>query len=62
MPELGVGIKGALYFCHGYGDTCTFFFEGMQSYSRSVMWNSPVSFVANFHLLYSGIPYMQTKF
>lgn len=29
MPESGVGIKGALYFCHGYGDTCTFFFEGI---------------------------------
>lgn len=22
-------IKGSLCFCHGYGDTCTFFFEGL---------------------------------
>ncbi|XP_024026107.1 caffeoylshikimate esterase [Morus notabilis] len=29
MPEQGVTIKGALFFCHGYGDTCTFFFEGI---------------------------------
>ncbi|KAG7944048.1 hypothetical protein I3843_15G078100 [Carya illinoinensis] len=29
MPEPGVRIKGALFFCHGYGDTCTFFFEGI---------------------------------
>ncbi|XP_021910167.1 caffeoylshikimate esterase-like [Carica papaya] len=29
MPELGVGIKGVVCFCHGYGDTCTFFFEGI---------------------------------
>lgn len=28
-PEQGVPIKGALFFCHGYGDTCTFFFEGI---------------------------------
>lgn len=28
LPEKGVQMKGALYFCHGYGDTCTFFFEG----------------------------------
>lgn len=21
--------KAAVFFCHGYGDTCTFFFEGM---------------------------------
>ncbi|KAI4357811.1 hypothetical protein L6164_001735 [Bauhinia variegata] len=25
----GVPLKGALFFCHGYGDTCTFFFEGI---------------------------------
>ncbi|KAM3691439.1 hypothetical protein ACB098_08G015100 [Castanea mollissima] len=29
MPESGVPIKGVLCFCHGYGDTCTFFFEGI---------------------------------
>ncbi|GAV89145.1 Abhydrolase_6 domain-containing protein [Cephalotus follicularis] len=29
MPEQGVRIKGVLCFCHGYGDTCTFFFEGI---------------------------------
>ncbi|GLU04739.1 hypothetical protein SLE2022_218710 [Rubroshorea leprosula] len=29
MPESGVRIKGAVFFCHGYGDTCTFFFEGI---------------------------------
>ncbi|KAJ0096075.1 hypothetical protein Patl1_14972 [Pistacia atlantica] len=29
MPKPGVRIKGALFFCHGYGDTCTFFFEGL---------------------------------
>ncbi|KAJ8758518.1 hypothetical protein K2173_000239 [Erythroxylum novogranatense] len=29
LPEPGVRIKGALCFCHGYGDTCTFFFEGI---------------------------------
>ncbi|KAL5553165.1 hypothetical protein UlMin_040566 [Ulmus minor] len=29
MPEQGVPIKGVLCFCHGYGDTCTFFFEGI---------------------------------
>ncbi|XVE84858.1 hypothetical protein DITRI_Ditri17bG0046100 [Diplodiscus trichospermus] len=29
MPEPGVKIKGAICFCHGYGDTCTFFFEGI---------------------------------
>ncbi|KAL0296720.1 UNVERIFIED_CONTAM: Caffeoylshikimate esterase [Sesamum radiatum] len=28
LPKPGVRIKGALCFCHGYGDTCTFFFEG----------------------------------
>jgi len=22
-----MGIKGSLFFCHGYSDTCTFFFE-----------------------------------
>ncbi|XP_054808829.1 caffeoylshikimate esterase-like [Prosopis cineraria] len=29
MPEPGVPIKAALYFCHGYGSTCTYFFEGI---------------------------------
>lgn len=29
LPKPGVQIKGALFFCHGYGDTCTFFFEGI---------------------------------
>ncbi|XP_047164820.1 uncharacterized protein LOC124834213 [Vigna umbellata] len=28
MPESGVPLKAALCFCHGYGSTCTFFFEG----------------------------------
>ncbi|KDP29415.1 hypothetical protein JCGZ_18336 [Jatropha curcas] len=29
MPPPDVQIKGAVFFCHGYGDTCTFFFEGI---------------------------------
>ncbi|MQL99642.1 hypothetical protein Taro_032363 [Colocasia esculenta] len=29
LPRHGTPIKGALFFCHGYGDTCTFFFEGV---------------------------------
>lgn len=29
LPPLGVKIKAALCFCHGYGDTCTFFFDGI---------------------------------
>ncbi|KAK4780899.1 hypothetical protein SAY87_017005 [Trapa incisa] len=29
LPAPDVKIKGALCFCHGYGDTCTFFFEGI---------------------------------
>eukprot|EP00262_Sarcandra_glabra_P021118 TRINITY_DN8734_c0_g1_i1.p1 TRINITY_DN8734_c0_g1~~TRINITY_DN8734_c0_g1_i1.p1 ORF type:complete len:412 (+),score=54.96 TRINITY_DN8734_c0_g1_i1:168-1403(+) len=29
LPRAGVHVKGALFFCHGYGDTCTFFFEGI---------------------------------
>ncbi|CAK7326586.1 unnamed protein product [Dovyalis caffra] len=29
MPEPGVQIKGVVCICHGYGDTCTFFFEGI---------------------------------
>lgn len=29
LPKPGVRIKAALCFCHGYGDTCTFFFEGI---------------------------------
>ncbi|KAH0991104.1 hypothetical protein GBA52_002587 [Prunus armeniaca] len=29
MPKQGVPIKGVLFFCHGYGDTCVFFFEGI---------------------------------
>ncbi|KAE9618743.1 putative 2-acylglycerol O-acyltransferase [Lupinus albus] len=28
MPDPGVPMKAALFFCHGYGSTCTFFFEG----------------------------------
>ncbi|XP_027097822.1 caffeoylshikimate esterase-like isoform X1 [Coffea arabica] len=32
LPKPGVRIKGALCFCHGYGDTCTFFFEGIAKY------------------------------
>ncbi|KAL9456749.1 hypothetical protein AB3S75_005888 [Citrus x aurantiifolia] len=32
MPKLGDQIKGVLFFCHGYGDTCTFFFEGIARY------------------------------
>ncbi|KAI4381455.1 hypothetical protein MLD38_007525 [Melastoma candidum] len=29
LPDPEVRIKGALFFSHGYGDTCTFFFEGI---------------------------------
>ncbi|KHN05562.1 caffeoylshikimate esterase-like isoform X4 [Glycine soja] len=29
MPEPGVPLKDALCFCHGYGSTCTFFFDGI---------------------------------
>uniref|UniRef100_M1B5Q9 Monoglyceride lipase n=1 Tax=Solanum tuberosum TaxID=4113 RepID=M1B5Q9_SOLTU len=29
LPKPGIRIKGALCFSHGYGDTCTFFFEGI---------------------------------
>ncbi|XP_020265244.1 caffeoylshikimate esterase isoform X2 [Asparagus officinalis] len=29
LPSPGVATKAALFFCHGYGDTCTFFFEGV---------------------------------
>ncbi|CAA6665339.1 unnamed protein product [Spirodela intermedia] len=29
LPRPGIPIKGTLFFCHGYGDTCTFFFEGI---------------------------------
>ncbi|XP_057962683.1 caffeoylshikimate esterase [Malania oleifera] len=29
LPGPRVQIKGFLCFCHGYGDTCTFFFEGI---------------------------------
>ncbi|KAJ0985766.1 hypothetical protein J5N97_004122 [Dioscorea zingiberensis] len=28
-PGQGEPMKAALFFCHGYGDTCTFFFEGI---------------------------------
>lgn len=28
MPKEGDQIKGVVCFCHGYGDTCTFLFEG----------------------------------
>jgi acylglycerol lipase len=29
MPEPGIPVKASVCFCHGYGDTCTFFFEGL---------------------------------
>ncbi|XP_057758789.1 caffeoylshikimate esterase-like [Arachis stenosperma] len=29
LPRPGVPIKASVCFCHGYGDTCTFFFEGI---------------------------------
>ncbi|XP_050374430.1 caffeoylshikimate esterase-like [Argentina anserina] len=29
LPKSGDQIKAALCFCHGYGSTCTFFFEGI---------------------------------
>ncbi|CBI27011.3 unnamed protein product, partial [Vitis vinifera] len=29
LPKPGIRTKGSLCFCHGYGDTCTFFFEGI---------------------------------
>ncbi|XP_068637760.1 caffeoylshikimate esterase-like [Aristolochia californica] len=29
LPGPEVPMKGILCFCHGYGDTCTFFFEGI---------------------------------
>ncbi|KAL9246102.1 hypothetical protein vseg_019680 [Gypsophila vaccaria] len=29
LPNEGKKIKGAVCFCHGYGDTCTFLFEGI---------------------------------
>ncbi|KAL8224358.1 hypothetical protein R6Q57_019833 [Mikania cordata] len=29
LPKPGVRIKAAVCFVHGYGDTCTFFFEGI---------------------------------
>ncbi|PNY13048.1 monoglyceride lipase [Trifolium pratense] len=29
MPEPGIPVKASVCFCHGYGDTCTFFFEGV---------------------------------
>ncbi|CAO2178716.1 unnamed protein product [Urochloa humidicola] len=29
LPREGTATKAALFFCHGYGDTCTFFFEGI---------------------------------
>ncbi|KAK4376451.1 hypothetical protein RND71_002747 [Anisodus tanguticus] len=32
LPKPGVRIKSALCFSHGYGDTCTFFFEGIAKY------------------------------
>ncbi|XP_051146286.1 caffeoylshikimate esterase [Andrographis paniculata] len=35
LPMPGVRIKGALCFCHGYGDTCTFFFEGIAKHIAS---------------------------
>lgn len=35
LPKVGVQIKGAVCFCHGYGDTCTFFFEGIARHFAS---------------------------
>ncbi|KAL3731465.1 hypothetical protein ACJRO7_028357 [Eucalyptus globulus] len=35
LPKVGVRIKGAVCFCHGYGDTCTFFFEGIARHFAS---------------------------
>ncbi|RRT48269.1 hypothetical protein B296_00043615 [Ensete ventricosum] len=29
LPKPGTNTKAALFFCHGYGSTCTFFFEGI---------------------------------
>ncbi|KAK9105752.1 hypothetical protein Scep_022596 [Stephania cephalantha] len=29
LPRKGIRLKGIVCFCHGYGDTCTFFFEGI---------------------------------
>ncbi|MCL7024647.1 hypothetical protein MKW94_020104 [Papaver nudicaule] len=29
LPKSDYQMKGIVYFCHGYGDTCTFFFEGI---------------------------------
>lgn len=29
LPKEGDQVKGVVCFCHGYGDTCTFFFEGI---------------------------------
>ncbi|KAK3165114.1 hypothetical protein QOZ80_1AG0029080 [Eleusine coracana subsp. coracana] len=29
LPREGIETKATLFFCHGYGDTCTFFFEGI---------------------------------
>ncbi|THU71650.1 hypothetical protein C4D60_Mb04t03680 [Musa balbisiana] len=29
LPKPGTATKAALFFCHGYGSTCTFFFEGI---------------------------------
>ncbi|GAB2280057.1 hypothetical protein Dimus_014696 [Dionaea muscipula] len=29
LPKEDEQIKGVICFCHGYGDTCTFFFEGI---------------------------------
>ncbi|KAL5228298.1 hypothetical protein ABZP36_016563 [Zizania latifolia] len=29
LPREGTATKAALFFCHGYGGTCTFFFEGV---------------------------------
>nr|DAD31796.1 TPA_asm: hypothetical protein HUJ06_010647 [Nelumbo nucifera] len=34
LPKESVQIKGALFFCHGYGSTCTFFFEEFQGLQR----------------------------
>ncbi|XP_022871817.1 caffeoylshikimate esterase-like isoform X2 [Olea europaea var. sylvestris] len=36
LPKSGVRIRGALCFCHGYGDTYTFFFEGIAKHIASL--------------------------
>ncbi|VAH63110.1 unnamed protein product [Triticum turgidum subsp. durum] len=49
LPREGTPTKAALFFCHGYGDTCTFFFEGDYS---SVMFPVEFSLLHLFLYLY----------